>query len=117
MTVQTREERMKLVKPELLSKALVEQKLFENEGHLLEAIKNEFTIPRFILSLEEENKLMKEKMKTKELKDDDKSMNEIISAIKANSVKIWQLEGEMEANIKNIEVYQEWIEYLKSLLD
>lgn len=61
--VQTREERMKVIKPELLSQAMVEQKLYESEGYLFESIKNEFTIPRFILGLTKENDILKEKIK------------------------------------------------------
>lgn len=114
MTKQTREERMKVIKPELLSKAMLEQKMYENEGYLFEAIKNEFTTPTLIDSLKEEVADLKEKLK--EEQKDKVIVEQIQGSIKQISVKIRELEGGMENNTRNIVIYQDFIEYLQSLL-
>lgn len=50
------------------------------------------------------------------MQDDQGMVTNTVSAIKQNSVKIWELEAGLKENTENIIVYQELIEYLKALI-
>jgi hypothetical protein len=103
-----------IVKKELLSKDAVAQELFDNEKLLLAAIKNEFTLPVLIKGIKTDMEALK--LKIKDIPEDDQDLKmKFVSELKQNSVQERQMQSALEVNKRNIEIYQEYLEYLKAL--
>ena len=106
-------QRLDIVKPELLSREVIENKIVEVEMLLLEAIKNEFALPSFLEGLQKDEKDLTSKIQ--EIEDEQTKM-QLWWQIRTIKLKIWELEWDFDKNQRNIGIYQDYIEYLKTLL-